>query len=104
MDSRLIFLHRHSVRWGDVETNVCELLIGATRSAREGPRGAARKIRRYNPRGLTNPTYWGSDRILHQENPRSAILAWRPYRKPTQVGRVSNPRRAREALLRNFAI
>jgi hypothetical protein len=37
-----------------------------------------------------------------QEKPRTESL-WCPYRKPTQVGGVSIPRRVREPWLRNSA-
>src|SRR5258706_13015986 len=98
MGSRLIFLHRRVMRWGDGSRKVVRVLDVPVPVSKK----AVRQIRQRNSRVWVERTCSRSNRKWFQEKPLSFSLT-RPYRKPTQVGEMSILRRLRELGRRNSA-
>src|SRR6185436_16762390 len=98
MGSRLIFLHRRMMRWGDGSRKVVRVLEVPVSVSKK----AARQIRQRNSRAWNERTCSRSNRKWFQEKPLS-FSHTRPYRKPTQVGEMSILRRLRELGRRNSA-
>src|SRR6476469_350892 len=98
MGSRLIFLHRRMMRWGDGSRKVVRVLDVPVFDSKK----ALRQIRARNSRGRDEKLRFRSNRKWFQEKPLS-FSHTRPYRKPTQVGEMSILRRLRELGRRNSA-
>src|SRR3954467_15856452 len=91
MGSRLIFLHRRMMRWGDGSRKVFRVLDVPVPVSKK----ALRQIRARNSRAWDERTFQRSNRKWFQEKPLS-FSHTRPYRKPTQVGDMRILRRLRE--------
>src|SRR6267378_1144168 len=98
MGSRLIFLHRRMMRWGDGSRKVVRRLEESVSDSKK----VLRQIRAHNSRDWDERTCSRSNRKWFQEKPLS-FSHTRPYRKPTQVGEMSILRRLRELGRRNSA-
>ena len=99
MDNRLIFLY-----------HVRRAMEGRRRIGRPGvgcPGASAQDVEQVNPlcinprRNAVTVRSEAVESMLPRKSPKYSRMC--PYRKPTQVGGVNNPRRSRELWLRNSA-